>query len=88
MAQYYQEEDRAMGNLGAMLMGALIGAATVIMANKDTRKKMMSKLNELMKAGDEKLSEAQNHVEKMKEDSKKKLIEGLDKAKNKLAEEE
>lgn len=75
-------------NLGTAVVsaaiGAAVGAAAVALSDKENRKKIANKVDQLKKEGEKKLDEYQKKAGVYKEEGRQKIIEGLEAAKNKL----
>jgi len=84
----YDRRERGMGSLGAALVGMVIGAVAVALSNKETRKKIRNTLDDWMETGEEKLQQAKEKAEDVKERGRKKVVQELDRAKRKLEKEE
>jgi gas vesicle protein len=80
------ENDRGGSALKAALIGAVVGAAAVILSNPDSRKKVKDKLSEWMEKGQDKLEQAQEKAGDLKDEGKRKVARGLEKARRKLEE--
>ncbi len=70
--------------LGAAVLGAVVGAASVALAHKPTRKMLKQKLAEAMDRGDEAMDKAGQKVEQIKKTTRKAAARELKKAQEKL----
>jgi len=77
--------DRGGGFLTAVLVGALAGAAAVILLNEDTRKKVKRRVDKTVRTGEEEIDRLRSEIKKLKADLKEKAAEELEKASRKLA---
>ena len=73
--------------LGAVLLGALVGAGAVVMANEENRKAVKHKMADALESGEEKLDEILSKAEKMTASQRRRLISKLEETKSKLREE-
>lgn len=71
--------------LGAALLGVAVGAASVALAHKPTRKKVKETLNKAINQGEEKIEAATKKVSKLKDDTREKAEKELKKVEEKLA---
>ncbi len=72
--------------MGAALVGAMAGATVALLSNKDNRKKLKEGFDELVSVGEDKIDEAKDKVDELKKNGKRKLVAGLEKAKEELDE--
>jgi hypothetical protein len=68
-------QRKGMGVLAAAFIGAVLGAAAVILAHKDTREKIQKRAKKLIQAGQEKTKEAKEKAAKEMEKAKEKVKE-------------
>lgn len=73
--------------IGAALLGALIGAGTVILANEENRQAVKQKMADAIETGEKKIDEILIKAEKLTASQREKLIAKLEKTKNKLRQE-
>jgi gas vesicle protein len=78
--------ERGMNGLGAAMVGAAVGAAAVILSDKDKRERLKTKYNELMQKGEKSVNRTKEVVDDAKEEGKKKVASELKKAQQKLEE--
>jgi len=90
------DDKKAKGGIGAVLMGAALGAAAVSLMNKSTRKKLKQSIMTALDKGDAKLDELSERAQKLKknaadkaetlrENAKAKAVKELKRTERKLA---
>lgn len=72
------------GPVGAMLAGAALGAAAVVLSNKQTRKNIQKTIEGVKKNSQDKIKKLQDRAENLTEDAQGRLSETLDQAKEKV----
>lgn len=78
------DNRRGMSNFTAVLLGAIAGAAAVLLYNKDTREKLKLKAKYLMEKGEKTVEEAKTRVDEARDRSREKLAKSLDSASERL----
>lgn len=83
------ENDRqhGMNLIGALLLGALVGASAVILAKEENRKAVKQKMADAIESGEQKIDDILSKAEKLTASQRRKLIARLEETKKKLREE-
>ncbi len=76
----YDDSRSGFGLLGVLLLGVAIGAAAVILSNREMREEVIERLQELRKKGERKISEAKKEAEEIQAKGRKKASQELEKA--------
>jgi gas vesicle protein len=72
----------------ALVTGAVIGAAAVVLSKKENRQKISRKFSDFLEMGENKMNDVQDSIQDLKEKGKKTLANGVDKVSEKLEEAE
>lgn len=67
--------DGGMGILLALLLGMAVGAATVVLTNREMREKLLAQLEELRRKGERKAEKVKEEVEAARAKERKKIAE-------------
>lgn len=84
MSDYRREGRDGGGTLAALLVGMVIGAAAVVLSNREMREEVIKRLQELRKKGERKLGEAEKKAEEARARGRKKVAEELEKTKKEI----
>jgi signal transduction histidine kinase len=80
MRDYSDDGRSGMGTLAALLLGMAIGAAAVVLSNREMREELMDRLQELKRKGERKVSEAKKEAEEAQAKGRKRIGQELEKA--------
>jgi hypothetical protein len=80
MRDYSDDGRSGMGTLAALLLGMAIGAAAVVLSNREMREELMDRLQELKRKGERKVSEAKKEAEEAQAKGRKRVSQELEKA--------
>ncbi|HUW24648.1 MAG TPA: hypothetical protein VMW04_03405 [Patescibacteria group bacterium] len=81
MSDYRQGGKNGGGMLITLLVGMALGAAAVVLSNREMREELMGRLEDLRKRGERKVEEAKKELEEAGAKGRKKAAEELEKAK-------
>lgn len=76
------------GYLSALVMGAAIGAAAMVLSKKENRKMVRTKVNQLLEMGEEKVGQASDALDDLKSQGRKKIAQQVNRVGEKLQETE
>lgn len=83
-------ENNDKNTLGSALFGAIVGATAVVLLNEDTRKKVKSKIADILETGEHKAGQLSGKVEEKvteaKKEAHKRIVPQLHEAERKLRE--
>ncbi len=68
----------------AAIVGAAVGAAAVVLSDKDKRERLKQKAQDMLTKGEQKLGEVKMKTDSAKETAKEKLADNMRKGANKL----
>lgn len=81
-------ESRGPDTVTALVTGAVVGAAAVILSKKENRQRISRKFNDVLEMGENKMNDVQESIDDLKEKGKKTLANGVDRVSEKLEETE
>ncbi len=80
-----QNKNNGMGGaVTAGIAGAALGAAAVLLSNKDNRDKIKEKFNDVKQTGEDKLNMAKTKLEEVGQQGREKVSEALGQAQEKM----
>lgn len=81
-------ESRGPDTVTALVTGAVIGAAAVVLSKKENRQKISRKFNDILEMGEDKMNDIEDTIDDLKDKGKKTLANGVERVSEKLEETE
>jgi hypothetical protein len=88
MHKNYNEKKSESGVMSALVMGAALGAAAMVLSKKENRKMIRSKVNELLEMGEDRMERAGEAIDELKDQGRKRIAQQVTKVSDKLQETE